>query len=125
MSTDNTIITASAGAPTIGIESNIPLSSTPKNPWINQWLQKAQDGTDDGADSPPAKHSKYVKLTPAQFEHIMNTCASQQDFISKFTTASPSSILHSQYHQSSTPAYYNNAKYEEISCRYDELEDQL
>jgi hypothetical protein len=43
---------------------------------------------------------------------------------------SPSCILSSQHHLSSTPAYYNNAKNEEISCShikppYDGLEDHL
>jgi hypothetical protein len=60
----------------------------------------------------------------------MNSCASQQDFIFKFTMPSPNSTLHSQHHHSSTPAYYNNAKFEEISYHaikppYNGSEDQL
>lgn len=125
MSTDNITITASTEAKTGETQSNTTQPSTPQNPSINQLLREAQDGTNDNDDSPPTKCLKYVQLMPEQFKHILNSCTLQKDFISKFTRPSLSSILHSQHHHSSPPAYYNNAKYEEISCRYDELEDQL
>ncbi len=112
---------------------------TPTRPDINNLLQTANsfpttndDRSLDGEPQP--KRSRFIQLTPEQFEHILSTCSQQQQTISSLTPSS--NRLHNGNDSSthavtpSTPSYYNNTKYEEIACKamkpaYDGSEEEL
>jgi hypothetical protein len=94
---------------------------------INEVLQELQSNptNDDSVSSRSSKRSRNIVLTPEQFNQLLQTC-------SKVQTPSPTSTTQFSSQNSSTqpPAYYSNAKYEEISCKgikplYDGSEDTL
>jgi hypothetical protein len=125
---DDTSVASGASVPAF---SRLPV--TPPNPELNQVLQNIQNGTtgsNDTTDEPATKRGKYIKLTYEHFEKLMQTCTGQQAFIKRLMV-SPNTITAPSQNQSSTrPAYYTNAKFEEIACRaikpaYDGSEDQL
>jgi len=100
--------TAVSGAPT-------STSSSPVNRDIQRLLSNLQSNTDTNDDSTrPSKRSRNIVLTPAQFNEFLqtiNTQHSPQSSISgQGSTATGST-------SASVPAYYSNAKYEEISCK--------
>jgi len=83
------------------------------------------DPNDD--DGPSTKCQRYLKITPEHLSQIISACTSQVISPSTLLHGSPSSV---STHTTSTPAYFHNAKYEDISCRgikliYNGSEDDL
>jgi hypothetical protein len=81
----------------------------------------------DDDDEPNAKQPKYIRLTPDQLSSIVTACSS--NIMRSFTPTGVSSP-HAFHPSNTVPAYYNNAKYEEICCRaikslYDGSEEEL
>jgi hypothetical protein len=108
-----------------------PNPSSPSDPNINSLLSDLQSSGPNDDDKPAAKRLKSITLTPEQFERLLQTCSKQQEVISHFTSGSPISVDDSRpQRQPAQPAYYSNAKYEEISCKaikpqYDGSEEHL
>jgi hypothetical protein len=101
---------------------------TPIDPNISTILREAQDSTND--DDRSTKRAKYIKLTPDQFNRLLDTCSKQQARIDQLSTSIQGSSYSTQTRSSNTPSYYANAKYEEISCKpikplYNGSEDSL
>jgi hypothetical protein len=113
--------------------SNLRPPITPTNSETNRILQEIQQGVDDANDSteePTAKKGKYIKLSIGHFERLMNTCTGHQAIISRLLESPDLVSFPTSQNSSSRPAYYTNAKFEEIACRaikpiYDGSEDQL
>lgn len=113
--------------------SSTTLPVTPAVPEIGRVLQDLQEGTvenNDITDEPSSKKGRYIKLTYEHFERLMNTCTGQQAFISRLMESPDSVTLPTTNHPNKRPAYYTNAKFEEIASRaikptYDGSEDQL
>jgi hypothetical protein len=83
--------------------------------------------TNDNDEDHSAKRAKYIKMTPDQLSQLSNTCSNQ--ILQTLTPMgrSPTSIVSNT---TVNPAYYNNAKYEEICCRamkplYDGSKEEL
>jgi hypothetical protein len=103
--------------------------SSPSHPDINQILSCLQDNTDSNDEQThPPKRQRNIVLTPDQFNQLLQTYATQPSPIS---FQSPTSIAASTTSLASLmPAYYSNAKYEEISFKaikpaYDGSEEGL
>jgi hypothetical protein len=134
---DNLSPTRTTLTSTIAISLDNPSSGlpiTPPDTTLNQVLQNLQQGdpeTNDVPDEPASKKGKYIKLSYDHFERLMNTCTDQQALISRFIDSPDSTLFHGPNGPpSSRPAYYANAKFEEIACRaikptYDGGEDHL
>jgi hypothetical protein len=90
-----------------------PNTSSPISSNITNLLNELQlNDTNDGETQQP-KRSRNITLTPAQFSILLglhSNIAPQSDSSPTSTTATISS-------PSALPAYYSNAKYEEISCK--------
>lgn len=96
----------------------------------NTILQALQSGHTNADTTPPPKKPKYIQLTEEQFERIMSTCSKQQECIDRISSMHPTALQFKDTPMRSLPAYYSNAKYEEISCKgmkpaYDGTEDEL
>jgi hypothetical protein len=111
-------------------------SATKKTPWTtdssntNTILQDLQSGHPNDVATPPPKKPKYIQLTEEQFERIMSTCSKQQECIDRISSMNPTTLQFKETPMCSLPAYYSNAKYEEISCKgmkpaYDGTENEL
>lgn len=105
--------------------------SSPQDPNITQILAELQNSSSNDDAKPAAKRQKFISLSPDQFERLLQTCTKQQETISRLTSESPNGIIDNRPQRHPTqPAYYSNAKYEEISCRaikpsYDGSEEHL
>jgi hypothetical protein len=107
------------------------MNASPVNPSISQILEQLQSGSTNDSSTPQPKWTKSIVLPHAQFSQLLQTFSNQQDTIALLSTQSPrSTITESRAHAMTTPAYYANAKYEEISCKaitpnYDGTEENL
>jgi hypothetical protein len=70
--------------------------------------------TNDNDKEHSANRAKYIKMTPDQLSQLINTCSNQILQTLSPMGRSPTSIVSNT---TVNPAYYNNAKYEEICCR--------
>jgi hypothetical protein len=107
---------------------------SPIHPSISQILEELQSGTTNDNITPSTKRSNNIVLSTAQFAQLLQTCSKQQETIMLLSTPSPRSMIaENTGHAVSPPAYYSNAKYEEISCKvitpitpiYDGTKDNL
>jgi hypothetical protein len=79
---------------------------------VTDAINNALHDTTNDDEEPNPKHSKYIKLTPDQLLQILTDCSSK--ILSFFSPGGFSQASQSSVPPPTTPAYYNNAKYEEI-----------
>ncbi len=97
------------------------IATSPFDSSLGQILQNLQsNNTNDDPATPKPKRSRNIVLTPELFDHLLRAHSGT-------ITSSPTNTAHTH---SAQPAYYNNAKYEEISSKgikplYDGSEETL
>jgi hypothetical protein len=94
----------------------IPTTSSPSSQDLNAILREAQIAPNDD-DEPTPKRQQFIIITQEQFTQLLNACTAQQTTINRLTTQSHTIITPPNTTTNATPAYYTNAKDEEISCK--------
>ena len=105
-------------------------TASPLNPNLNRLLSDLQSNETNDNNARPPKRQRNITLTPAQFNQLLTTYATQTSAGLSTLGPSPTSIAASTSLSLSLPAYYSNAKYEEIFCKaikplYDSSEEKL
>jgi hypothetical protein len=121
--------------PTSGAAKASATASTqasPIDPDISTILATLQsNNANDSADEArPSKKSRHIILTLDQFNMLLQTATRHDVALSRSPGTSPTSIVTNATTQLSLPAYYSNARYEEISTKgikplYDGSKDKL
>jgi len=93
---------------------------------ISNFTRNLDQDPSEEAPNDTAMHPKYLKLTPTQLSQLLQACSSPSVQAPNLH-GSPTSII---AQPTLTPAYFNNAKYEDICCKpikpcYDGTETDL
>ncbi len=93
---------------------------------ISNFTRNLDQDPSEEAPNDTAMHPKYLKLTPTQLSQLLQACSSPSVQAPNLH-GSPTSII---AQPTLTPAYLNNAKYEDICCKpikpcYDGTETDL
>jgi hypothetical protein len=78
---------------------------------ITTMADMAHEDQHDGETTTNATRPRYLKLTPRQISQLIQACATPAQ---PPPNTSPQSIITTS---TSNPAYFHNAKYEDICCK--------